>query len=101
GTVSLRFQVFATDSSRAAKRICSYGLAASRSVSNPQSHAPRPPGIDLPRGENGRSQPADSSIGRNDQTRRRGLFHPGPLLSIIALEISRWHGEALSSAACH
>ena len=60
------------------------GWRRDRCVPDPQSYAPRTRGTDVPRGQAGRSQSADSSRGRHDQARRRGLLHARALLSVAA-----------------
>src|SRR4029077_9335556 len=58
-----------------------------------------PRGTDVPGREAGRSEFTDSTCCRHDQTRRRGLLHSRPLLSVTAFEVSAGNREIVSAAA--
>ena len=62
-----------------------HGLAARRSVPDPQSYAPGARGTNVPRRRN-KSKPTCSSTpawAQRPEARRRGLFHPRPLLPVV------------------
>ena len=95
---ALRLPHAALHSGGTARRVCPSRMAPGRRLPDPQSHAPRPRGTDVPRRQAGGSQPFDPSRRRNDQAWRRGLLHPRALLPVADFEVSA--GHVRSSRCC-
>ena len=79
-----------------ARGFCAARMAASSRVSDAESYASRPCGIDTARGQASRSEPADPPVGGNDQARRCRLLHPHALLPVAARKVSARDGRSLS-----
>src|SRR5215469_4693928 len=74
-------------------------MAPGGRVPDAEPHAPCTRGAYVSRGKAGRSEFADSSDGRHDQTGRCGLLHPSALLSTTEFEISARDPEAVVASA--